>query len=202
MILAVDEWLEMHQSLIKTHPEAQVLTVNEAELKLVSGLQTPNKVLLVVENAAFPDPAAIRDWCIALDGIRDPGNMGTILRIADWFGIPHVVCSPDCTDPYSPKVVQAAMGAQLRVRIYEAHLPDFIRNSALPSIAAILGGEDIYAFQPVEKGILIIGNEAKGISEELVRLAAHSVTIPRRGGAESLNAGVSAGILCALLLGR
>ncbi|MBL7712905.1 MAG: RNA methyltransferase [Chitinophagaceae bacterium] len=202
MILGTGEWLEAHQAQIKAHPEAQVIAVTEAELKSVSGLQTPNKVLLVVEHTPDPGPVAINDWCIALDGIRDPGNMGTILRIADWFGIGHVVCSPDCTDPYSPKVVQAAMGAQLRVRIYETRLPDFVRNSALPSFAAILGGEDIYSFQPAEKGILIIGNEAKGISEELIALAQHRVTIPRRGGAESLNAGVSAGILCALLLGR
>lgn len=200
MILAADEWLETHQSPVKTHPEAQVLSVTEAELKLVSGLQTPNKVLLVVENTPAPDPAAIRDWCIALDGIRDPGNMGTILRIADWFGIRHVVCSPDCTDAYSPKVVQAAMGAQLRVNIYDTPLADFISHSPLPAIAATLGGDDVYALNPVDKGILIIGNEAKGVSEEIIQLASHKVTIPRRGGAESLNAGVSAGILCALLL--
>lgn len=202
MILATAEWLETQQQQIKAHPEAQVIAVTEAELKSVSGLQTPNKVLLVVEQPPAPDPATINDWCIALDGIRDPGNMGTILRIADWFGISHVVCSPDCTDPYSPKVVQAAMGAQLRVNICDIPLADFISNSPLPAIAATLGGQDVYAVKPLDKGILIIGNEAKGISEEVLQAAQYKVTIPRRGGAESLNAGVSAGILCALLLSR
>jgi TrmH family RNA methyltransferase len=202
LIVALPEWMEAHQQWVKAHSEAQAVEATEAELKLISGLQTPNKVLLVVSDKPAPRLSEVNDWCIALDGIRDPGNMGTILRIADWFGIKHVVCSPDCTDAYSPKVVQAAMGAQLRVSIYEASLADFISTSPLPAIAATLGGDDVYSFKPMDKGILIIGNEAKGVSEELIQLAKHRATIPRRGGAESLNAGVSAGILCALLVGR
>lgn len=201
-IVALDTWIQEHQQLIQAHPEAHTIAVSEAELQQISTLQSPNKVLLVVHAKAKPNIQQIDDWCIALDGIRDPGNMGTILRIADWFGIKHVVCSADCVDAYSPKVVQAAMGAHLRVSIYEADLLDFVQNSPLPSIAAALGGSNAYQFERQEKGILIIGNEANGINEALLRATRYQLMIPRYGGAESLNAGVSAGILCSILLGK
>lgn len=200
-IAALPGWAEQHKALIARHPEATVLIVTEAELEQISCLKTPNQVLLVVAIAEATAPV-VDGWCLALDGIRDPGNMGTILRIADWFGIRYIACSPDCVDVYSPKVVQSGMGAHLRTRIFETDLPAFIEQSPLPAIAAVLEGTSIYTFPRPESGILIIGNESKGISEVLQQLAQHKVTIPRYGGAESLNAGVSAGILCALLLQR
>lgn len=200
MIVGLEEWLKQHEAILAKHPEATIVATDEAELKQVSTLQTPNKILLVVPMPGVPDLAGIQDWCIALDGLRDPGNMGTILRIADWFGIGDVVCSQDCVDAFSPKVIQSAMGAQLRVNIHTATLEDFIQQSKLPAIAATLEGEDIYCFEKPGKGIIIIGNESAGIRQELIALCAHSITIPKMGGAESLNAGVSAGIICALLL--
>jgi TrmH family RNA methyltransferase len=142
----------------------------------------------------------LNDWYLALDDIQDPGNMGTIIRIADWFGIHHVVCSPGCVDGYNPKVVQSAMGAHLRVNLYQAPLVPFLSAVQVPKIAAVLKGENIYTVNRMEAGVLIIGNESKGISESVVAMATRQVTIPGKGGAESLNAGVSAGILCALLL--
>ena len=152
-----------------------------------------------------PMPAAktvpvINEWCLALDDIQDPGNMGTIIRIADWFGIGHIICSPACVDVYNPKVVQSAMGGHLRVGIYEADIAAFLDATPLPKIAATLNGENVYAMARLKAGVLIIGNESKGVSARVAALATQKVTIPRRGGAESLNAGVSAGILCALLL--
>lgn len=201
-IIGLQDWIHNNRNLIAKHPEANVVVVDEDELKNISTLKTPNKALLVVADQEKSDPAKINSWCIALDGIRDPGNMGTILRIADWYGIQHVVCSTDCVDPYSPKVVQAGMGAHLRVKIYEEDLEKFIKGNPMPSIAAVLGGTNIYDFRKIDKGILMIGNEGKGISESLIKTAKFSVTIPRIGGAESLNAGVSTGILCALLLGK
>ena len=202
IIVGLEEWMDNHKKLIAQHPEAILITASEEELKLISTLQSPNKVLIVVAKNAQSELNNINEWCIALDGIRDPGNMGTILRIADWFGIKHIVCAPDCVDTFSPKVVQAAMGAHLRVSIYEADLVSFVSKSSLPAVAATLGGDNVYQFDPIEKGILIIGNEAKGISQQLIAASQYKVTIPRKGGAESLNAGVSAGILCALLLGK
>jgi RNA methyltransferase, TrmH family len=202
LIVGLDKWISENTLLIQKHPEAICISVSEDELKQISTLQSPNKALLVVHNKLQPQLNKINNWCIALDGIRDPGNMGTILRIADWFGIDDVICSTDCVDAFSPKVVQSGMGAHLRVNIHEANLVDFIKESPLKGIAAVLGGENVYQMRSLDKGIIIIGNEAKGISEEIIALAKYKVTIPRQGGAESLNAGVSAGILCALLLGK
>ena len=126
--------------------------------------------------------------------------MGSIIRIADWFGIHHIICSPECTDVYNPKVVQSAMGSHLRVDIYESELVPFLGEMSIPKIAATLDGENIYNMKRLAAGILIIGNESKGISDAVIAMATQKVTIPGKGGAESLNAGVSTGILCALLL--
>lgn len=201
LIIALPEWAQTHEAIINKHQEAVLIIVTEQELKSVSTLQTPNQVLLIVHKDVIKTKADhIDSWCLALDAIRDPGNMGTLLRIADWFGIKHVACSTDCVDIYNPKVVQAGMGAHLRLNIFETDLAAFIAQSPLPSIAATLHGENIYQFNKPAKGILIIGNESKGVNDTLLKLVQHQVTIPRIGGAESLNAGVSAGILCALLM--
>jgi len=199
-IVALESWARQHADLIKKHPEAELILCDEQQLKSISTLRSPNQVLLVAALPQAAAGAAQDSWCLALDAIRDPGNMGTLLRIADWFGIRQVICSPDCTDPFSPKVVQSAMGAQLRVQVLERELPDFIRSSPLPGIAATLGGSNVYHFQAPPQGILVIGNESRGLSPEVLAACSQQVMIPRGGGAESLNAGVSAGILCALLL--
>jgi RNA methyltransferase, TrmH family len=199
LIIALPEWAKANEKIIAKHSEAELIIVNEQELKSISTLQNPNQVMLVVHKTTVKGVKDIDSWCLALDAIRDPGNMGTILRIADWFGIKHVACSPDCVDIYNPKVVQAGMGAHLRINIFETELAAFIQQSSLPTIAATLHGENIYNFNKPQQGILIIGNESKGVNEALLKLVHHQVTIPRIGGAESLNAGVSAGILCALL---
>ncbi|MBL7718300.1 MAG: RNA methyltransferase [Flavipsychrobacter sp.] len=202
MIVAVADWAEEHHELVHRHAEASVHIVPEHELAAVSQLQTPNKVLLVVRHMPrFPEVEA-NAWCLALDDIQDPGNMGTIIRIADWFGIPDVVCSPGCVDAYNPKVIQAAMGGHLRVAIHTMHLPDFVKSASVPVLAATLGGESLYEVEPRSSGILVIGNESRGVSEGVLSLATRQVTIPRKGGAESLNAGVSTGILCSHLLQR
>lgn len=202
MIAALDSWLQQHHHWIAAHPHITCISLSEDQLGQVSQLKTPNKVLLVVQlKEAEKAMPTVQDWCLALDGIRDPGNMGTILRIADWFGISQVILAPDCVDAYSPKVLQAAMGAHLRVNIYTADIESVLRSSSLPSYAAVLGGSNIYTMAPAPKGIIIIGNEATGISPSVLEAATHRLTIPKRGGAESLNAAVSAGILCALLLG-
>jgi TrmH family RNA methyltransferase len=174
--------------------------VKESELATLSSLQTPNNVLLVVPAPEKKTVPVLNEWYIALDDLQDPGNMGTIIRIADWFGIRNIVCSPGCVDVYNPKVVQSAMGGHLRVDIYEADLIDFLSANTLPKIAATLGGSNVYEMERLDAGVLIIGNESKGISGKVAAMATKQVTIPRKGGAESLNAGVSAGILCALLL--
>ena len=126
--------------------------------------------------------------------------MGTIIRTADWFGVDQIVCSENCADIYNPKVVQSAMGGHLRVKLYEADIISFLSVTSLPKYAATLGGQSVYETGRAEAGVLIIGNESKGLSPAVIATANQKVMIPRKGGAESLNAGVSAGILCALLL--
>lgn len=202
IIAATEEWAEANRQFIEKHPGAAFHIIDEPQLKTISALQTPNQVLLVVN---MPQPAAVipgKEWCIILDDIQDPGNMGTIIRIADWFGVKHIICSPGCVDVYNPKVVQSAMGGHLRVNIQTSPLEAFLSKCSMPVYAAALNGENIYQLQKPGYGILAIGNESKGLSEDILKNAEHKITIPRLGGAESLNAAVSAGIICALLMGR
>jgi TrmH family RNA methyltransferase len=201
-IIALTDWIIENETLIQLHPEAQVVEIDAISLKKISQLQTPNQVLLVV---AYPPKIELPQqdsWMIALDGIRDPGNMGTIMRIADWYGIQHILCSGDCVDVYNTKVVQAAMGAHLRVNTHLVSLKETLETSQLTSYAATLNGENIYQIPCSSSGgIIVIGNEAFGISPEVIETCNHKVTIPRIGGAESLNAAISTGIFCALLIG-
>ncbi len=199
-IVGTEDWMAAHLALVTQHPEAQAHIVTTDELNALSLLPSPNQVMLVVDLPSEPELPQIDEWCIALDNIQDPGNMGTIIRIADWFGINHIICSEGCVDVYNPKVVQAAMGGQLRVKCYTTDLPAFLKQTELPVYAATLDGTNIYTVEKATKGILVIGNESKGISDGVIQCATQKVMIPRLGGAESLNAGVSAGILCALLL--
>jgi TrmH family RNA methyltransferase len=200
MIIATKQWADLHLSEISKHPEAEVYIVKDTELETLSSLQTPNQVLLVVHYPAKKNIPVVNEWYIGLDDIQDPGNMGTIIRIADWFGIRNIICSPGCVDVYNPKVVQSAMGGHLRVNLHSSELVPFLSATSLPKIAAILNGKNVYNMQRLDAGVLIIGNESRGVSEEVLSFATEKITIPRKGGAESLNAGVSTGILCALLL--
>lgn len=198
-IVATQLWVDANTALLGKHTEAELYVATEQELAGVSLLATPNQVLLVVYTPMHAMPV-ITEWCLALDNIQDPGNMGTIIRIADWFGIKHIICGNGCVDVHNPKVVQAAMGGHLRVQLHETDLESFLTNTQLPVIAATLDGDNIYTATKPAAGVLVIGNESKGISDEILAYATNKVIIPRKGGAESLNAGVSAGILCALLM--
>jgi RNA methyltransferase, TrmH family len=200
-IVAVKEWADEHRDLINGHPEAELLIAEAHELEAVSTLKTPVGVLLTLPIPAVA-PLPINEWCIALDNVQDPGNVGTIIRIADWFGIGHVVCSPGCASVYNPKVVQAAMGGHLRVRLHETSLAPFLQAQRIPVIAATLEGKSLYDVAPFEKAVLVVGNESVGISAQVAALASVQITIPRKGGAESLNAAVATGILCAALAPR
>jgi len=182
--------------------------VTEAELKKISALTTPNAVLAVAEMPDSTTPTSFGKGdgvAFYLDGIRDPGNMGTILRIADWFGFTAVFCSPDCADVYSQKVVQASMGAIFRTPVWEVAIPDLLaERPGCPVLGAILEGENLFEADLPASGLLVIGNEGSGISAEVEARLTHRLTIPRGPGsvAESLNASVAAGILAATVVGR
>ncbi len=202
MIVATADWAEKNSEVLIRHPGAEHCIVTEQELEKVSTLQTPNKVLLVVSMPGAEPILPRQGWSIALQQIQDPGNMGTIIRIADWFGIEHVIASPDSVDYYNPKVVQAAMGGRLRVKLHTTDMSIFLQETALPVLAATIDGGSIYTIDNPGEGIILIGNESKGLPADLLQHATHRVTIPRKGGAESLNAAVSAGILAAFFAGR
>ena len=178
-----------------------VTEIDEAGLERLSLLTTPNQVVAVFEKPGFPAPVLDRGVLLALDGIQDPGNLGTIVRLADWFGIPTIVCSADSADVYNPKTIQATMGSIARVQVLYADLAKPIEDSGLPVFAALLDGEALYGTGKIDQGWILIGNESKGIRPELQLLATKRVTIPRTGHAESLNAAVATGIILSHLVG-
>ncbi len=197
-IYATAEWAGETQ-LVGTHfPE--IYRLRASELASLSQFKTP-PVVLAVCRLPKSEPLSATGWTLACETLQDPGNLGTILRIADWYGVGQVVCSEGSADFFNPKVVQAGMGAHLRIRTGVAALSDFLRKSPLPVFAATLSGKNLYETTAVKEGILLIGNESKGLSEEVLLHASRQVSIPRRGGAESLNAAVATGILCDRLIG-
>jgi TrmH family RNA methyltransferase len=192
-IYAVELWAAAHGHLKKS-----TTIVAEDELQKISHTKTPNQVLAVVKQWPLAEPVLNDAFCLYLDAIQDPGNLGTIIRIADWFGIKQVVCSNGCADVYSPKVVQATMASLARVSVYYDEDLSWIKKQTLPVYAATLSGSG--TFSKTHAGILLIGNESKGIRPELLARATEEITIPRRGEAESLNAAVATGILLSHLL--
>ncbi|HMO32248.1 MAG TPA: RNA methyltransferase [Lacibacter sp.] len=170
--------------------------ISPAELERISALQTPQQVVCVVRRLVQPQLLSPENnWILVLDGIRDPGNMGTILRLADWFGIRQVVASPDSVDGCNPKVVQASMGSVLRVPVIVQELDGYCRQSHGPVVAAVLNGTPVQDYVFPDGGLLLIGNEAQGIRPGLLERVQQAVTIPSFGKAESLNAAVATGIL-------
>ncbi len=192
-VYALPEWITENQHLLKdTHTEE----ITEAELEKISQLKTPNKVLALAGQFTHEQMELKGRLTLALCGIQDPGNLGTIIRIADWFGITQVVCSEDSADLYNPKVIQSTMGSIARVRVYYSNLTDLIRETAgLPVYATVLDGQDVSKMEKPGQGILLIGNESRGIPPELLQMANVRITIPKKGGAESLNAAVATGII-------
>ena len=201
-IYAVPEWAEANSPLPEGLQEKLTVIAPE-ELKKISLLTTPNQVLLVMKEPTIRfDPEAVaQGLCLYLEDIRDPGNFGTILRIADWFGIPWVFCSPESVEVLNPKVVQASMGAFLRVKCLPVdfaglknELPD------LPVYGTVLDGAPVFDADLSDRAIIVIGNESRGISDALQPYLSHRVSIPKgkQGGAESLNAAIAAGIICSV----
>ncbi len=196
MICASADWLLINKKLLAAVPGENVYETDEASLEKISRLKTPNKVVAVFNITPAAIPVLKDKLSLMLDDIQDPGNMGTIIRIADWFGIDTIICSEDSVDCYNPKVVQATMGSIARVNVYYTSLVDFIRSHQLIAVyAAALGGEPVKKFTGIREGILLVGNESKGIGDGLLSIATKKITIPKYGGAESLNAAVATGII-------
>jgi TrmH family RNA methyltransferase len=199
-IAANSSWFNINETLIKRHPEAELIPAEDFELEKITSLQHAQQVLLVVQKpAAIPFVQAKNQWSLFLEKIQDPGNMGTIIRTADWFGIRQIICTPDCVELYNPKVVQASMGSLLRVDIWEMDTEEFLKKNNQPLYAAYLGGTDMRKLKDPEHGVIAMGNESQGLSSMIAEAATHKMTIPGAGSAESLNVAVAAGIICAQL---
>ncbi|MCS6935385.1 MAG: RNA methyltransferase [Chitinophagales bacterium] len=174
----------------------RAVEISEEELKKISTQTTPDKVLAIahipLQDLRLPPPDK---YSLLLDGINDPGNLGTIIRICDWFGWRQLYLSPHCADVYNPKTVAAAKGSLFRVEVHHVSLPELIRKCNMPVYGAVMRGNNIYHEPFAKGGLVVIGSESHGISEEVATLLTHKITIPGSGTADSLNAAVAAGIL-------
>jgi TrmH family RNA methyltransferase len=196
-LFATHDWLTSHQQLLKSIADCN--TISEKELKQLSNLVTPQQVIAVAKNPQYQlSKIEFKNkFTIALDTIQDPGNLGTIIRIADWYGIESIVCSPTCADVFNPKVIQATMGSFIRVKIFYTELSSFFEGNKNQTVyGALMNGENLYQTKINKEGVLLIGNEGSGISEELLKYISKPITIPKIGGAESLNAGIATAIIC------
>jgi TrmH family RNA methyltransferase len=192
-----------HRGMRTPRLQPEVIRLSTAEMARASHFPTPSTVLAVGKIARAPlDPAALaRGLTLALDGVQDPGNVGTLLRIADWFAFARVLLSPDCADRFHQKVINASMGSFARVSCHTADLPQVLAelsraHPATPILGCDLAGTDVSTLPPCRDAVVIIGSEGRGLSTGVQKLVTQRVTIPRHGAAESLNAAVAAGIIC------
>ncbi|QXP55927.1 RNA methyltransferase [Cellulophaga sp. HaHa_2_95] len=187
--------LSTDASFVTDHEEISEL-ISAADLKKMSSLNTPNGYLGVFKMSKV-GAIQLNDWIVAVDTVQDPGNLGTIIRLCDWFGIKNLVCSTTTVDCYNPKVIQATMGSITRVNITYLDLSEFLRASELPIYGAFMDGEKVYNSAISSKGILVMGNEANGISSEIAAYISKRISIPQFGDqtAESLNVATATAIL-------
>ncbi len=183
---------------------AEIEDATYDELKQISTLKTPHNAIAVVSipQRKMEYPELFNQLCAALDCVQDPGNLGTIIRAAAWFGIKNIVCSPDSVDVFNPKVVQASMGAILHVNVFYTELKNFIEaalENSIPVYGAVLDGEPVYTHKLDRKGVILLGNESKGISEDLMPLITDKIMIPGIGrgipGIESLNVSMAGSVI-------
>lgn len=199
LIVATGEWLRVKNF----GAETEVIEVTDEELKKVSILQHPQQVLAVFRQATSGDYSInTSELSLALDGVQDPGNLGTIIRIADWFGITHIYCSQDTADVYNPKVVQATMGSIARVKVEYGDLLGLVESlpADVPVYGTLLDGDNIYQQKLENRGLIVMGNEGKGISPALAKKVNHKLLIPNfpegRATADSLNVAIATAITC------
>ena len=194
-VFALAQWISEHKSQLD---KINVQEISEIELSKISQLSTPNNVVAVVRQFQFSEEINLENKIVlALDGIQDPGNMGTIIRIADWFGVQQIVCSLDSAEIYNPKVVQATMGSIARVQVIYKDLHEWLVsiNGTVNIYATVLDGKNIGNAGKIAEGIILVGNESKGISASLLQQPHQKITIGKKGRAESLNAAVATGIV-------
>lgn len=199
LLVAVRSWMERNPRVVAD----EIIEVTPDELTRASLQKTPQEVLAVFEQPEWNVDLheVSQSLCLALDDIQDPGNLGTIIRLADWFGIEHIFCSHGTVDVYNPKTIQATMGALPRVKVHYCDLPALISKLDVPVYGTFLDGENIYAKNLSNHGLIVMGNEGNGVSEEVARLVNERLYIPnyppQRETSESLNVAVATAVVCA-----
>ena len=200
LLVATRSWMDVHPQVVAD----EVIEVTQEELTRASLQKTPQDVLAIFEQPDYPmNPEVIsQSLCLALDDVQDPGNLGTIIRVADWFGIEHIFCSPGTVDVYNPKTIQATMGALARVKLHYCNLPSLIASLGdVPVYGTFLDGKNIYGEDLGTNGLIVMGNEGKGVSQEVADMVNKRLYIPnyppQRETSESLNVAMATGIVCA-----
>lgn len=196
-IVTTSDFLSQHDAIKNKISQSQIKFVTEKELESL-GRFSSNQTLLVIAETKTNLPIYINnELVIVLNQLRDPGNMGTIIRIADWYGIRKIICSTDCVDMYNSKVITSSMGSFTRVQMYYTELTSYFKlvSPSLPVIGTFLEGESIHTFNFPSHGFLVMGNESNGIESSIFPFITHRITIPRVGIAESLNVAISTGIV-------
>ncbi|MDK2618894.1 RNA methyltransferase [Vibrio vulnificus] len=190
-VFATAEFLQHHAVELAGY---ECIEASLDDLTKASTLVSNNAAIAVVEIPAIETPKA-QGLMIALDGVSDPGNLGTIIRVADWYGIKHIVASSDCADPYNPKTISATMGSFGRVQVSLVDLPSYLEQANLPIYGAFLEGESVHKTTFSAQGILLMGSESHGVREQASKFVTDKITIPAFGGAESLNVAMATGII-------
>lgn len=207
-LAATSEWLSANAAWVDRQRQSgvEVDEVTDEELKRASFHETPQQVLAVFKQLTYGvdvNEVARKQLCLVLDDVQNPGNLGTIVRLADWFGIEHIFCSKGCADIYNPKTVQATMGGIARVQVHEADLPELLSrlDKDIPVYGTFLDGENMYGKELENRGLIVMGNEGKGVSKEVAAFVTERLYIPNypegRETSESLNVAIATAIVCA-----
>lgn len=199
-LAATSEWLQEHPDICAN----EIAEVSPEDLSRASLLKTPQQVLAIFDQPqhTLSPEFTRRSLCLALDDIQDPGNLGTIVRLADWFGIEHIICSQNTVDVYNPKTIQATMGGIARVKVHYTSLPDFIRSLGdTPVYGTFLDGKNMYEQSLSTNGLIVMGNEGNGIGKEVETLISRKLYIPNypqgQETSESLNVAIATAVVCA-----
>lgn len=205
-LVATIDWLSANASWVERQRGVEIDEVTEDELRRVSFQETPQQVLAVFKQPVYSvdvNEVAKKQLCLVLDDVQNPGNLGTIVRLADWFGIEHIFCSKGCADIYNPKTVQATMGGIARVQVHYIDLPEMLSSleRGIPIYGTFLDGDNIYQKSLENRGLIVMGNEGKGVSQEVEALVSERLYIPNypegRETSESLNVAIATAIVCA-----
>ena len=193
-VIATENFTSQHEATLKN---IETLLTTEKQLTALGTLKNNDTALAVVRmKDDIPLTLQSDDWYIALDDVNDPGNLGTILRIADWYDIPRVICSEQTADVYNPKVIAASKGSFCRTQVWYASLDEVLRETEMKIYGAVMEGESVHTTTFDKGGILVMGNEANGISDTILQRVTDRITIPRYGQAESLNVAMATAIIC------